>query len=54
MIVLRFDVNDGALREAFLDHLLMDALTPLGVDDPYRTSMSALVMECRPERRRHT
>ena len=30
------NVNDGELREAFLDHLLMDALAILGVDEPPR------------------
>ncbi len=29
-------MNDGELREAFLDHLLMDALAILGVDEPPR------------------
>ena len=36
MIVLRFDVNDGVLREAFLDRLLMDAVATLGVHEPPR------------------
>jgi oxepin-CoA hydrolase/3-oxo-5,6-dehydrosuberyl-CoA semialdehyde dehydrogenase len=36
MIVLRFDVNDGSLREAFLDRLLMDAVATLGAHEPPR------------------
>jgi oxepin-CoA hydrolase / 3-oxo-5,6-dehydrosuberyl-CoA semialdehyde dehydrogenase len=33
MIVLQFDVNDDALRRAFFDHLLLDAVAGLGADD---------------------
>jgi oxepin-CoA hydrolase/3-oxo-5,6-dehydrosuberyl-CoA semialdehyde dehydrogenase len=36
MIVLRFDVNDDVLRAAFLDHLLMDAVTTLHAHEPPR------------------
>jgi DinB family protein len=34
MAAIRFDVNDAALRDEFLRHLMLEALTPLAADRP--------------------